>query len=297
MSWIFIGVILIQMLNKNDGWFYEEINGLRLGFLVEDILYHEHSSYQEIYVLKFKNLGKALILDQCVQLTERDEYVYHELIVHPALFTHPCPQRVLVIGGGDGGSVREILKHEMVQELDLVEIDAEVIKVAQRYFPSVSNKLRDKRVKIHISDGRWYVKKNRSKYDIVIIDSTDPVGPAKVLYEKGFQEDLVEVLNEDGIMVIQSESPYLHEQFIKGLCDFLKDIYPIVRIYVYAIPSYPGGMWSFILGSFKYDPVMADEALIEARWRKMHTKYYNPKVHKGGFLSVPQFMLKEKESE
>ena len=284
------------MLNKT-GWFYEEINGLRLGFLVEDILYQGHSSYQEIYVLKFKNLGRALILNQCIQLTERDEFIYHELIVHPAFFTHPCPQRVLVIGGGDGGSVREVLKHDMVEVVDLVEIDAEVIKVAEKYFPSVSNRLRDERVNIHITDGRWFIKKNTSKYDIVIIDSTDPVGPAKVLYEKGFQQDLIEVLNEDGIMVIQSESPYLHEQFIKGLCNFLKDIYPIVRIYVYAIPSYPGGMWSFILGSFKYDPLMADEALIETRWKGMHTKYYNPKVHKGGFLSVPQFMLKEKESE
>jgi spermidine synthase len=283
------------MGDKSNIWFYEETDGLRLGFSVEDILYYNHSSCQEIYILKFKNLGRALVLDNCVQLTERDEFIYHELIVHPALFTHPCPQKVLVIGGGDGGSVREILKHDTVQALDLVEIDAEVIKVAKKYLPSVSSGLTNKRVKIHIADGIRYIKKTSKKYDIAIIDSTDPVGPAKALYEKKFHQDLVKVLNEDGMIVIQSESPYLHERFIKTLYDFLKDIYPIVRIYVYAIPSYPGAMWSFIFGSFKYDPVVIDEVLIESRWKGMHTKYYNPKVHKGVFLGVPQFMLKEEK--
>jgi spermidine synthase len=280
------------MEERDNIWFYEKIANLKLGFVVEDIVYHGYSVYQEIYVLKFKNLGRALILDGCIQLTEKDEFIYHELIVHPAFFTHPCPKEVLVIGGGDGGSVREILKHRLVQQIDLVEIDAKVIEVAKKYLPLVSSGLKDKRVKVYIDDGVAYVKKTSKRYDVVIIDSTDPIGAAKALYGKEFHQNLVKILNKDGMIVLQSQSPFLHKEFIKVVYNDLDGIYPIIRPYVYAILSYLGGMWSFVLGSLNYDPLAVPEEFIKARWQEVQTKYYNPKVHKGVFFMVPQFILK-----
>ncbi len=274
-------------------WFYEDTGGIKLGLPVKDILFHKRSVYQDIYVMEIKGHGRALVLDDCIQLTEKDEFIYHELIVHPALFTHPHPQEVLVIGGGDGGSVREILKHKSVRHIDLVEIDAEVIEVAKTFFPTVSVGLKDSRVNIHIEDGIKYVKTTDKKYDIAIVDSTDPIGPAKALYEIEFHQDLGQRLNEDGIMIIQSECPYYNAQFIKDLCIRLRTIYPIVKIYVYAMPTYPGGMWSFIYASFKYEPTDVEEGKIKARWQTMTTRYYNPKVHKGVFYMLPQFMLEE----
>lgn len=281
------------MGKENTIWFFEDTGGLKLGLPVENILYHGKSNYQEIYVLEVKDHGRALILDDCIQLTERDEFVYHELIAHPALFTHPCPKQVLVIGGGDGGSVREILKHKSVRHVDLVEIDAKVVEVAKRYFPSLSKDLDNERVSIHIADGTQYVKSANKKYDVVLVDSTDPIGPAEALYGAQFHQDLAHILRENGIMVIQSESPYYHADFIKKVKKQLQTIYPIVKIYAYAIPTYPGGMWSFIYASFKCDPLNVDETSVKTRWQGMKTRYYNPQVHKGVFLALPQFMLEE----
>ncbi len=274
-------------------WFYEDVDGLQLGLPVENVLYHGRSRYQEIYVLKAKGVGRVLVLDGCIQLTEKDEFIYHELIVHPILFTHPCPRQVLVIGGGDGGSVREILKHSTVEHIDLVEIDAEVIEVAQRYLPRISKGLKDKRVSNHIANGIEYVKNTNQKYDVVIIDSTDPIGLAKALYEKEFHLNLKQTLASDGLMVLQTQCPYYQEKALKQLHQCLKEIYPIVRIYVYTMPTYPGALWSFTCGSLKYDPLAVDEKTIQNRWQGMKTRYYNPKVHLGVFLVLPQFMLEE----
>ncbi|HDD35539.1 MAG TPA: polyamine aminopropyltransferase, partial [Candidatus Desulfofervidus auxilii] len=256
-------------------WFYEDADGLQLGLPVISVLYHNRSRYQDIYVFKAKSVGRVLVLDGCIQLTERDEFIYHELIIHPILFTHPCPKNVLVVGGGDGGSVREILKHESVKHIDLVEIDPEVIQVAQRYLPRLSKGLKDKRVKIHIDNGIKYVKNTNVKYDVVVIDSTDPVGMAKALYEKDFHQSLKQILNSDGLMVIQTQCPYYQEKSLKQLHRCLKKIYPIVRIYVYTMPTYPGALWSFTCGSLKYDPLTVDEKNIYTRWQKMKTRYYN----------------------
>jgi len=246
-----------------------------------------HSKYQEIVVLDTKEFGKVLILDGAIQTTEKDEFMYHEMLVHPAMLKHENPEKVLVIGGGDGGSVREILKYPSVKQVDLCEIDEEVIITAEKYFPTISEKLRDEKVKIYIEDGNEFLEERKNYYDVIIMDSSDPIGPAEVLFKREFYNKVKSSLKENGIMVAQTESPFLQEAYFKNAVREIKKSFKNVGVYLGFVPSYPAGMWSYTIASDYIDISKSDESY--KKLEIIETKYINEDIYKSLF-ALPEFV-------
>ena len=262
-------------------WFTEkQTPSLGITCALSNVLHREKSIYQDIAVLETLQFGRMLVLDGMVMTTEQDEFVYHEMITHIALFTHPNPERVLVVGGGDGGAIREIVKHQKVKEAILAEIDERVIEVSKKYLPSISAGLSDPRVKICVSDGIKHVQEHENYYDIILVDSTEPIGPAEGLFARQFYQDVFYALKPDGMMVAQTESPFINADLIKKVFHYIGEIFPVTRLYQASIPTYPSGLWTFTLGSKKYDPL---EAVLPEEI-PFPTRYYNFAVHKGAFL-------------
>ncbi|MCR4441683.1 MAG: polyamine aminopropyltransferase [Peptococcaceae bacterium] len=273
---------------KNDLWATEkQTEDLVISFRIKKILHEEQTNYQLLSVVDTYAYGRMLFLDNCVMTSVKDEFVYHEMISLVALNTHPNPENVLVIGGGDGGTVREVIRHTKVKKVTLVEIDPRVIEISRQYFPEIAVALKDDNedVKIIVDDGIKFVRENKNKYDVILIDSTDPVGPAEGLFSAEFYKDVYEALKEDGIMVAQSESPFLGQDLIKRINNYLKDVFPIVRLYLANIPTYPTGLWSFTLASKRYDPLDVNPQDIRAA----RTRYYNKEMHFACFV-LPNFV-------
>jgi spermidine synthase len=245
------------------------------------------SKYQEILILDTEEFGRVLVLDGAVQTTERDEFMYHEMLVHPAMLKHPNPERVLIIGGGDGGSVREALKHPSVKEVHLCEIDEEVIIVSEKYLPTISEKLRDPKVKIYIEDGNVFLEERENYYDVIIMDSSDPIGPAEVLFKEAFYNKVKNALRENGIMVAQTESPFLQEDYFKNAVKEIKKSFKHTLTYVAFVPTYPAGMWSYTLAS-EYIDVSKDDDNYK-KLKNIETKYINEDIYKC-LKAVPQFV-------
>lgn len=243
-----------------------------------------HSKFQKIDVYETAKLGKMLLLDDIIMLTEYDEFAYHEMIVHPALYVHPRVKKVLVIGGGDGGTVREILKHTGVREIHVCEIDEDVISVSKKHFPALASGFDDPKVKIFFEDGAVFVQESKNTYDLIIVDSSDPVGPAEVLFREPFYKNIFHALKEDGISVTQSEGMFFDKETIKELFRFNRNIFPILYYYFTLVPTYPSGTIGFSFCSKKYHPI-----------KDIHTKngittqYYTPDIHKASFV-LPGFM-------
>lgn len=251
-------------------------------------LYSNRSRYQQIDVFDSYDYGRVLVLDDCIMFTERDEFIYHESIAHIPLCSHPDPRDILVIGGGDGGAVREITKHKSVSRIDLVEIDEEVIKVSKQFFPTVSCRLEDEKVNIIIDDGIEFVKGKKAAYDCILIDSTDPVGIAEELVSAGFYKDCAKALKENGLMVAQIGNLFYVPQQIKDIFARVKEIFPISRLFTVPIPGYSNFDWGFACGAKTFDPVInfQDQRYNDAR---IATKYYNPDIHQRAFL-LPNFI-------
>lgn len=272
-------------------WFTEKhTKNLGITLKVKTALFHGKSEYQVIDVLDTFEFGRMLLLDGLVMITERDEFVYHEMITHIPICVHPAPSNILVIGGGDGGTIREILRHPEVKRADLVEIDKLVIEKSMEFFPSVSSKLKDPKVNIIVKDGIRYIKEHRNEYDVIIIDSTDPIGPGEGLFKREFYKSVFDSLKEDGIMVAQTESPFVNENLVANIFKNIKAIFPIVKMYTASIPTYPGGYWSFSFGSKKYDPIK-DFNQKRAADIQAQLKYYNSDIHKASF-ALPNFVQK-----
>lgn len=272
--------------------FWERRTGITFG--IEEILYSGSSDYQRIQVLKTDTFGRLLTLDGLVMLTERDEFVYHEMICHPALNLLPHPRRVLVVGGGDGGTVREVLRYGDVERVDLVEIDGEVIRISREYFPLVSSALDDPRLTVHVRDGIEFVRQSEdATYDLVIIDSTDPVGFAEGLFGEDFYADCARILTSDGILVAQSESPFddTFQRSIGRARTVLGRLFEQTHVYLAHTPTYPTGTWSFTMATkglhpihdFDHDRMARRTAAFGDR-----LKYYNAGVHLGAF-ALPNF--------
>ncbi len=252
---------------------------------VNKTYYNEKTKFQDLAVIETEQFGRMLVLDGTVQTTIKDEFIYHEMITHIPLFTHPKPQKVLVIGGGDGGTIREIIKHPTVDKAILVEIDEKVVEVSREYLPQISCALEDKKVEVIIDDGIKYVSQHKNEFDLIIVDSTDPVGPAVGLFAVDFYRAIFDSLKEDGIFVAQTESPFYNKDLIQKTFKSIKGIFPITKLYLCSIPTYPSGLWSFTLGSKKYDPSKVDTDKIA----EIPTKYYSPKIHKSVF-NLPKFV-------
>lgn len=258
---------------------------------VKEQLYHGKSDYQDIEILNTEQFGKLLLLDGLVMLTEKDEFIYHEMIAHIPLFSHPNPKNVLVIGGGDGGTVRETLRHDNIKSVDFVEIDGEVIDVCKKYMPDVCRGIySDERLRVHVMDGFEFLKnpQNQNKYDVIIVDSTDPIGPGVVLIEEDFYQLCNRALKEDGILTAQSESPFYNPEWVKKIFRNLGKVFPTTEPYTASIPTYPSGTWLFAYASKKYSFSDCFEKekvqIIEDSFG-----YYNSKIHESAFV-LPNFV-------
>jgi len=271
-------------------WFTElQTPDLSLGCRIDRTLIHEKTEYQDLAIVETRQYGRMLVLDGCVMTTEKDEFIYHEMIAHVPLATHPNPKKVLVVGGGDGGVIRESLRHPSVEAAVLAEIDEAVIRRSQEFLPTIAAGFRDPRARLAVGDGLKHVREHRGEYDVIICDSTDPIGPAVGLFSKEFFRDAREALTPEGIFVAQSESPFLHGELIARVMKDLAAVFPIARLYWAVIPTYPGAMWSFAVGSKKLDPAT------DFRRVELPTKYYSPDVHRAAFVLPPfvQALIKE----
>ena len=245
---------------------------------VEKVLYKGKSDFQEIMVIENPHFGKILILDGVVQITERDEFFYHEMLVHPVMHAHPRPRNVIVIGGGDGGTVREVLRHDSVEKVYFIEIDEEVINVSKEFFPSVSCGVGDRRVEIKCMDGAEFVKGRHGDIDVIIVDSTDIVGFAKSLFTVEFFKSVKDSLTDEGMFVTLSESLHFHKDIVTEVQEEMKLIFPIVDIYAACLATYAGNWWTFSAASKKHDlREMRREFAID-------TKYYSDEIHRQAFL-------------
>ncbi|CUS99675.1 polyamine aminopropyltransferase [Candidatus Chrysopegis kryptomonas] len=273
---------------KQDYWFTEYgPTNTAISLRVKYKLFEKTTPYQKIEIFESYDHGRVMALDGFIMLTEKDEFIYHEMIAHVPLFTHPEPTYVLVIGGGDGGAVREILKHETIKKVELVEIDEEVVNAAKIYFPQVASHLDDDRVEISFQDGIEFVKGKKGVYDVILIDSPDPIGPAVGLFEESFYKDAFSALNDSGIIVAQAESPFVFPDLIKQINSIFKKYFPIVRFYLANVPTYASGVISFVLGSKKFDPI---KDFNPNRVKKIvqSLRYYNDKIHIASF-ALPNF--------
>lgn len=266
-------------------WFEEQLEidkGRIAKVAVRRLLASKTSPFQQIDVYETEAFGRMLVHDQVIMATEADEAHYHEMIAHVPLCVHPNPRNVLVIGGGDGGTVREILRHQQVERVELCEIDRMVVDVCREYFPLMSAGLDDPRVRCHFEDGAAFVGARKGEYDVIIVDSSDPVGPAEVLFREGFYRDLFAALRDDGILVSQSESFHYHRDTIAALVAFASDIFPIYQYYYTLVPTYPSGIIGFSFCSKRYDAL---KDFLPSRAATLKSlSYYNEQMHRAAFV-------------
>lgn len=279
------------MEHKLDLWFSEfHTPNVKFSIHVDRQLYSGQSEYQRIDVFESEEFGRFLTLDGYMMLTEKDEFIYHEMMTHVPMAVHPNVKRVLIIGAGDGGVVRELVQYPEIEQIDLVEIDEQVVQVCREYLPQTAGKLDDPRVKIYFEDGLRFIRFKKDYYDLIIVDSTDPFGPGEGLFTKEFYGNCYRALKEDGIMVNQHESPFYAEdaRACQRAHQRIVSSFPLSRIYQAHIPTYPSGHWLFGFASKKYHPVKDLDA---ERWkaRGIKTRYYTTNLHKGAF-ALPAYV-------
>ena len=271
-------------------WYTEEHSeNVRFSIKVDQQLLSKQSAFQRIDVFASKEFGKFFTLDGLMMVTEKDEFIYHDMIVHVAMATNPAIKKVLVIGAGDGGTVRELTRYSGIEHIDMVEIDQMVVDVCKEYFPVTASKLDDPRVSIHYEDGLKFVRSKKDEYDFIIVDSTDPFGPGEGLFTKEFYGNCFHALKEDGILVNQHERPYYktNAKSMQRAHRRIREFFPIARVYQAHIPTYPSGHWLFGFASKHYDPLQADTKQWEAL--QIATKYYNAALHTGCF-ALPTYV-------
>ena len=271
---------------------HQTVLGLR--YRVKRSLFSGESRFQRIDIVETAGFGRMLFNDSVAMLSERDEFVYHEMISHVPLFVQPAVERVLVIGGGDGGTVREVLRHLVVSHCRLVEIDALVVEGCRRHLPWTAAALDDPRVEVTIADGVEFVARTGERYDLVIVDSTDPVGPATPLFGEAFYADVHRILTPDGVVVSQAESPFYEEERQRSMLKILGERFERAQMYNYNNITYPGGLWSFTfaakadlcpLGDFDPGRVAASGLTF---------RYYSPAIHRAAFVH-PEFQARQLE--
>ena len=286
----------------SDLWIEEKFKDfLGLRFKVEAVLFSGKSPYQTVDIVQTKGHGKMLLNDGLIMVTERDEFAYHDMISHVPLFIHPNPANVLIIGGGDGGTAREVLRHQGVKHCTMVEIDGMVVDACKKHIPQTAKSLTDSRLNLIIGDGVEFVQQaakqnnsnsnsNKEKFDVVIIDSTDPIGPAQPLFGEAFYQDVFNVLSDDGIVVSQGESSWYAMDIQQSLLKALNNVFPACYLYNFSNLSYPGGLWSFTFASKRYHPINDfDAKRVDAS--PLSFDYYNAQLHCAAF-ALPSFVKK-----
>ena len=272
-------------------WFSEmHTPNVKFSIRVDKQLYSGQSDFQRIDVFESPEFGRFLTLDGFMMLTEKDEFIYHEMITHIPMAVHPNVKNVLVIGAGDGGVIRELVRYDDIENIDMVEIDPLVVEVSKKYLPKTACSFDDPRVNIHFEDGLRYIRFCENKYDLIIVDSTDPFGPGEGLFTREFYGNCYKALKEDGILINQHESPFYDED--AAACQRahrnIVGTFPICRVYQAHIPTYPSGHWLFGFSSKKYHPL---KDLNEKRWndRGLKCRYYTTTLHKGAFY-IPAYV-------
>lgn len=274
-----------------DLWFSEfHTKSVKLSIKVDKQLYSGQSDFQRIDVFESEEFGRFLTLDGYMMLTEKDEFIYHEMIVHVPMAVNPDIKNVLIIGAGDGGALRELTRYKTVEKIDLVEIDEKVVEVCKKYLPKTACGFDDSRVNVHFQDGLKFVRRCENQYDLIIVDSTDPFGPGEGLFTKEFYGNCCNALTENGIMVNQCESPFYSEDrmAMQRAHKRIVESFPVSRVYQAHIPSYPSGHWLFGFASKKYHPVKDFDP---KRWQALgiKTRYYNTALHAGAF-ALPNYV-------
>ncbi|MDO4712092.1 MAG: polyamine aminopropyltransferase [Peptostreptococcaceae bacterium] len=273
-------------------WYSEmHTEDVKFSIRIQKQLLADKSGFQAIDVFESKEFGRFFTLDGLVMVTEKDEFIYHDMIVHVPMATNPKIKKVLVIGAGDGGTIRELTRYKNIEKIDVVEIDKLVVDVCLEYFPHTSVGFKDSRVQIFYEDGLKFVRNKENEYDLIIVDSTDPFGPGEGLFTKEFYGNCYKALSPDGILVNQHESPY-YASYAKSMQRAHKRItefFPIAKVYQAHIPTYPSGHWLFGFASKKYDPIQDLDA---AAWNALgiKTKYYNTDLHVGCF-ALPNYVI------
>uniref|UniRef100_A0A8C5Q0U1 Spermidine synthase n=1 Tax=Leptobrachium leishanense TaxID=445787 RepID=A0A8C5Q0U1_9ANUR len=279
-----------------DGWFRETCSlwpGQAMSLQVEEVLYHKRSPFQDILLFKRSTYGNVLVLDGLIQCTERDEFSYQEMIANLSVCSHPHPRKVLIIGGGDGGVLREVVKHPSVESVVQCEIDQEVIDVSKKYLPGMAVGYASPKLTLHVGDGFQFMKQNQDAFDIIITDSSDPVGPAESLFKESYYQLMKTALRKDGILCCQGECQWLHLDLIKEMQQFCRSLFPVVDYAYCTIPTYPSGQIGFMMcsknpsTSFR-EPV---QQLSQEQVDAMNLRYYNTNVHRAAFV-LPEFTRK-----
>ena len=274
-----------------DLWYSEKHTpSVKFSIQVDKQLYSGTSRFQRIDVFESKEFGRFLTLDGFMMLTEKDEFIYHEMITHVPMAVHPSVKQVLVIGAGDGGVVRELTRYQSIEHIDMVEIDEQVVQVCKEYLSQTACGFDDERVHIFYEDGLKFIRRCENRYDLIIVDSTDPFGPGEGLFTKEFYGNCYNALKEDGIMVNQHESPFYEDDAIamQRAHKRIVESFQISRVYQAHIPTYPSGHWLFGFASKKYHPV---SDLRAKQWNELglKTRYYNTNLHKGAF-ALPNYV-------
>ena len=272
-------------------WYTEQhTKNVRFSIKVTDVLYTSNSEIQKIDVFASREFGRFLTLDGLMMVTEKDEFIYHDMLVHVPMAVKSGTKNVLVIGAGDGGTIRELARYKTIEQIDMVEIDEEVVRVCKEYLPQTACSLDDGRVRIYYEDGLRFVRDKVDMYDLILVDSTDPFGPGEGLFTREFYGNCFKALKEDGILVNQHESPYYdhYANSMKRAHKRIEEYFPICKVYQAHIPTYPSGHWLFGFASKKLDPVLD---LDSTSWEKLgiKTKYYNTDLHRGCF-ALPTYV-------
>jgi len=283
------GIEFEDIIPLTELWYSEkQCPGIKFGLKIVKTLFSGQSDFQRLEFFETQEVGRLFVMDGVEMLTEFDEYIYHEMIVHVPVLAHVKkqePKQVLVIGGGDGGTVRELVKHPSVEKITLVEIDSMVVEKCKEFLPATTCELDNPKVDLRIADGIAWVRDKFDAYDIIIIDSTDPIGPGKGLFTAEFYADTHKALKADGILVCQTETPYYYPKTIRMIYGALGQAYQTVRMYLAAIPTYPSGNWSFAFcpkGQVAFDPNQVQAT-------NLQTKYYNAGIHQAAFV-LPTFV-------
>jgi len=272
-------------------WYNEKHNeNVKFSVKMDKQHYSVESEHQRIDVFESVEFGRVLTVNGVLMFTEKDEFIYHDMIVHTPMAVHPNIENVLVIGAGDGGVVRELTRYTQIRNIDLVEIDEMLIRTIKKYLPKTGSSLNDGRVNIIIHDGLKYVRKCEDKYDLIIVDTPDPFGPAEALFTKEFYGNCYKALKADGIMINQHESPFYQENAV-AMQKIHKNVFKMFetcKVFHAHIPTYPSGHWLFGFASKKYHPL---RDLREKEWNELglQTKYYNTNLHKGSFY-LPNYV-------
>ena len=272
-------------------WFTEKhTENVKLSIQVDRQLYSSQSEFQRIDIFSSKEFGRFLTLDGYMMLTQKDEFIYHEMMVHVPMAVHPEVRKALVIGGGDGGTARELIRYPAIEQIDVVEIDEEVVSACRQYLPQTACGFDDERIHLFYEDGLKYVRRYEDTYDLILVDSTDPFGPGEGLFTKEFYGNCYKALKAEGIMVNQHESPFYPNDAVamQRAHKRIVESFPISKVYQAHIPTYPSGHWLFGFASKRYHPLTDQDA---ARWKALglRTRYYNEQLHRGAF-ALPNYV-------